>query len=61
MFSPKSRIFLDRSTVLYTQNYCLQALFNLVHNKEFAKSIVDSDMIERFIVACMVQTNRRVP
>lgn len=45
---------------MQTQNYCLQAFFNLAHNKEFAMSIVNSDLMEDFIVSCMVNTNRRV-
>lgn len=49
----------DRSGVLRTQNYCLQAFFNLAHNKAFAMSIVTSDLMEDFIVACMVHTSRQ--
>ncbi|CAM9140199.1 unnamed protein product [Ascophyllum nodosum] len=46
-----------RSGVFYTQSYCLQALFNLTRNREFAKTIVDHDLMEDFIVASMVHSN----
>ena len=49
-----------RSGVFYTQSYCLQALFNLTRNREFAKTIVDHDLMEDFIVASMVHSNGRV-
>lgn len=50
---------LFRSGVLQTQNYCLQAFCNMAHNKDFAASIAsDQEMMEGFIVGCMVHNNR---
>lgn len=48
----------DRCGVLQTQNYCLQAFYNFSHDRDFAMSVVNSDIMESFIVACIVQTNR---
>lgn len=37
----------------------LQAFCNMAHNKDFAASIAsDPDLMEGFIVGCMVHTNR---
>lgn len=49
---------LFRAGVPQTQNYSLQAFCNLAHNKGFAASIAsDPEMMEGFIVGCMVHTN----
>lgn len=49
---------LFRAGVPQTQNYCLQAFCNMAHNKDFAASIAsDPEMMEGFIVGCMVHTN----
>lgn len=49
---------LFRAGVPQTQNYCLQAFCNMAHNKDFAASIAsDPEMMEGFIVGCLVHTN----
>lgn len=49
---------LFRAGVPQTQNYCLQAFCNMAHNKDFAASIAsDPEMMEDFIVGCLVHTN----
>ena len=49
---------LFRAGVPQTQNYCLQAFGNMAHNKDFAASIAsDPEMMEDFIVGCLVHTN----
>lgn len=49
---------LFRAGMSQTQNYCLQAFCNMARNKDFSASIAGApEMMEGFIVGCMVHTN----
>ena len=49
---------LFRAGMTQTQNYCLQAFCNMARNKDFSASIAGApEMMEGFIVGCMVHTN----
>lgn len=50
---------LNRSGLPQTQNYCLQAFFNMAHNEDFAKAIAKSHLMEAFIIGCMGHTTRQ--
>lgn len=52
-------IRVSRSGLPQTQNYCLQAFFNMTRNEDFAMALAKSHMVEAFIVGCMVHTARQ--